>query len=855
MKLGDQKVSNKSKNKVDNYEHSGVKRLNNPPVGLVNKKTALKEEKRKYKFDPHLDPLLQWSGKEEKEDLTIQTVSLHTHERIDPKSIIDVVKSEKAHLWEQMNLFDRPINKLDFIKEVQFYKHEKDWVNRMIAGDSLLVMNSLLERENMAEKVQTIYFDPPYGINYSSNFQPFVNKREVKDKDSDLTSEPEMLYAFRDTWELGIHSYLAYIKDRLFLMKELLHDTGSIFFQISDKNMHYARMLLDEVFGTDNFIVTIPFKKKGNQKSGLMKSINDYILWYGKNSKNTKYNPYYVKREFNATTIRDFKNVQIDNEVYKISAVGPNKIDYRNNPKQLFKDYPQASIFKTENATGGGVFRTQIQDIELDNRVFKPGKNKSWKVSSMTEDGSLSGMERLKLANRLIAGKTQIGIKRFFEDFPYQQLTNWWDNVGGAANPIYVVQTSDEIVQRCISMASDPGDIVFDPTCGSGVTSYIAEKLGRRWITCDTSRVALTLAKQRLLTSFFDYYKLEDPREGPKAGFICKKVPHVTAGSIANNPFITKSAKITDTLLRKSAPVKEIKNLPIQDSDKVRVTGPFTFEAVPAPTVLENEAILSYKSTQDWTDELLKSKVRITGKKYLRFKNLNILEHTRFIHADGLTDEKIPQRVVVSFGPEHAPLEKKQIEEALMEAEKIKPSPTVLIFAALQFDPEAAKLIDEIEWTGVTILKVQMNADLFTEDLKKKRSSNDCFWLIGKPDIKIEKDKTHKGKIKVSVSGFDYYNPSKGTVESGGEKKISMWMLDTNYDNRSLLPRQIFFPMAGKKDGWAKIAKTLNTEIDQDLIQAYWGTTSVPFEIGSNKRIAVKIIDDRGIESLVVKDV
>lgn len=417
-------------------------------------------------------------------------------------------------------------------------------------------------------------------------------------------------------------------------------------------------------------------------------------------------------------------------------------------------------------------------------------------------------------------------------------------------------------------MTTDPGDLVFDPTCGSGTTAYVSEQWGRRWITCDTSRVALTLAKQRLMTAVFDYYELAHPQEGVGSGFIYKTVPHVTLKSIANN-----EPPAPETLY----------DQPLEDRSKHRVSGPFTVEAVPAPAVKSVEEILESQPRPadvsiarsgetlrqgEWRDELLRTGIRGKAGQYIRFARLEPLPGCRHLHADGETrptDERkdsvrekgtayAPQRIVVSFGPEHAPLEQRQVAQAIEEAQTLVPRPKQIMFAAFQFDPEAAKDIDETNWPGVTLLKAQMNADLLTDDLKKKRASNESFWLIGQPDVRlgcIAKGE-HKGKWRVSVEGFDYYNTRTGGIESGGVGQIAVWLLDTDYDGRSLYPRQVFFPQAGESEGWARLAKNLKAEIDDQLIEAYRGTESLPFAAGEHKRIAVKIVDDRGIESLKV---
>jgi adenine-specific DNA-methyltransferase len=542
---------------------------------------------------------------------------------------------------------------------------------------------------------------------------------------------------------------------------------------------------------------------------------------------------------------------------------------------------------------------------------------------------------------------------RFLEDFPAYPITGVWDDVAGAADKVYVVQTSHSIIERCLLMTTDPGDLVLDPTCGSGTTAFVAEKWGRRWITCDTSRVAVTLTKQRLMTASYDYYELKYPHEGLKGGFIYKTVPHVTLKSIANNPEIDEIYKdrhphvVTaldglNQALRKSppppftvteggrkgsavdfqAPTSKTMTLPSGEKspvgallewevpfdfpkgwpdsarpafdtfhaarlvmqiqmdasiaahadqevlydqpavarDKLRITGPFSVEAVPFPSVLsldetrqpEEADVAIARSGESsrqhqWRDELLKTGIRGKGGQMLRFASLEILPDTRYLHATGNLAET-NERVVVSFGPEHGALEQRQVEMAMREAGELFPRPKMIVFTAFVFDPEAAKDIDQTK--GIVALKAQMNTDLLTEDLKKGRVSNQSFWLMGQPDVEVRERKD--GLYEVEVHGFDYFDTAKGDLVSGGKSKIALWLLDTDYDERSLFPRQVFFPMAGAKDGWFKLRKDIRAELDESRLGEFHGTVSLPFAAGENRKVAVKVVDDRGIESLKI---
>ncbi len=826
-----------SKKQIKQYEHSDKERANNPHVGLVTPATDPDTgAKKTYEYDPHLDPQLQWAGKAEHTSFEVPTVSLHVHERIDPNTIIETVKKEHDD-GGQISLFaeHKPLR-----EAIDFYKHKEGWTNRLIAGDSLLVMNSLIEKEGMAGNVQMVYFDPPYGIKYGSNFQPFVNQTALKstDKDEDLTAEPEMVKAFRDTWELGIHSYLTYIRDRLLLSREILNETGSVFVQIGEENVHHVREVLDEVFGPTNFISLISVKKASLMFSKkLLNSACFYIVWYAKDVNQIKYRDLYTDKDSEWFANNAGSHLWVEN--IKTKEARKATPDERREISKFLKENEDWRMFGTWSLNAQGTDKQE--GYVCDGQTYYPPKGTQWKTSYP------DGLDKLKKENRLQVEGNNLRVKLYLEDHPVMSLNNLWSGIGAASDKIYVVQTSEELPKRAMLMTSDPGDLVLDITCGSGTTAFVAEEWGRRWITCDTSRVSIALAKQRLMTGQFDFFELSHEKEGISSGLKYKTVPHKTIGSIANN-----EPSQENTLF----------DQPLINTKKTRITGPFTVEAVPAPCAKSfddmeqdyNGSDTSIARTgetlrqSEWRDELLRAGIRAKGGNIIRFTRVEPLSGTKYIQAEAETKEDIPKKVLVVFGPEHAPLEQRMVENAWQEARAFKPE--MLLFCAFQFDEEAAKDIDELTpaIAGMQLLKAQMNADMLTDDLRKKRSSNESFWLVGQPDVKVHK--LVDGKVKVEVMGFDYYNPKTGNVESGGKKNIAMWMLDTDYDNRSLFPSQVFFPMAGAKDGWAKLAKNLKAEIDEEKIEAFKGTISLEFEPGSV--IAVKIIDDRGIESLRV---
>ena len=845
------------KREIENYAHTDKERVNNPPVGLVTPETDEDAGKKTYRHDPHIDPQLSWAGKAEHTSFEVPTVSLHVHERVDPRTIIEAVRKRNGST-AQTSLFEAPEENPPIRQAIDFYRHRHNWSNRLVAGDSLLVMNSLLTKEGLGGQVQMVYIDPPYGIRYGSNFQPFVNNRDVTDgKDDDLTQEPETIRAFRDTWELGIHSYLTYLRDRLLLARELLTDSGSCFVQIGDENVHRVGAVMDEVFGAENRVATISYATTSGSSAKTLPEVADYLLWYAKDKARVKYRQLYeplTRREI-VEFFSSYAMVEMpDGECRKLTPI--ERFDPgRHLPKG-------ARVYKRTSLDSQGVSTTgRSEPYRWEGRSYRCAVGAQWRVS-------MAGMDRLAALGRLDSsdGEASLQWKRYEDEVPGRRINNMWAVQMYAGDKRFVVQTSSKAIERCILMTTDPGDLVFDPTCGSGTTAHVAEQWGRRWVVCDTSRVAVTIARQRLVTSSFDYYQLAHPQEGVGSGFRYRESQSVSARTLAYD---------------EPAQVVTLYDQPKTDRSKARVTGPFTVEAVPAPVVRPlgtvqttpppaDQSIARAGETirqADWRDELAKTGIRGKAGQRISFARIEPLPGTRWLHAegetrpdasgatevrDGTATERTP--VAISFGPAHAPLEQRQVELAIEEAHTLVPRPKIIVFAAFQFDPEAAKDIDETNWPGITLLKAQMNADLLTSDLKRKRASNESFWLIGQPDVQVETiaEGEDAGKHRVRVSGFDYYNTKTGEVESGSEKQIALWMLDTDYDGRSLFPRQVFFPMAGPRDGWAKIARNLKAEIDEDLISAYQGTVSLPFEPGDHRRAAVKIVDDRGIESLKI---
>ena len=535
---------------VQDYRHDTATRKNNPPAGIAAQGEIQETPKQEYAYNPHLppnlrsdpngdadklpellqiaqqrplatdeaktladalrhhNPWLEWAGKQETKSFTVDPVALHIHERVSAKAILKVAERQNV----QRELFADP--QQDYSKAVDFYQHDVDWANRLILGDSLTVMSSLAHREDLAGKVQMIYIDPPYGIKYASNFQPTVFQRDISDRPQDLTREQEQIRAYRDTWTLGVHSYLAYLRDRLIVAKDLLTDSGSVFVQIGDENLHRVRCVMDEVFGSENFIVSIIVTKTGSIFGDFLESINDYVIWFAKDKTQVQSKKLFVEREYTTANTDGFNHYYDDNGDVVDARKHPPK-----NKNLLFRGDPMLS---------SGHRETTSCDIELGGKIYNSGYAYHWKVN-------VNGIKRLHKSGRILATEKRLSYKRYFGDFPVKHLSNMWSDLGGASGLIYIVQTNTKIVERCLLMTTDPGDLVLDPTCGSGSTAYVAEQWGRRWITIDTSRVAIALARQRILTGSFDYYTLKDKSNGITGGFVNKTAPHITLRSIAQN--------------------------------------------------------------------------------------------------------------------------------------------------------------------------------------------------------------------------------------------------------------------------------------------------------------------------------
>ena len=955
---------------IQDYRHDTATRKNNPPAGIAARGKINEPPTVEYAHNPHLPPTLrfdgngdadrlpellqkaqqgalskeevnaivkalrhydapwlEWSGKQEATSFAIDPVALHIHERVSAKAIMKIAARENV----QRNLFADP--QLEYNEAVQFYQHDVEWANRLILGDSLTVMSSLARREDLGGKVQTIYFDPPYGIKFASNFQPTVFQRNVTDRTADLTREPEQIQAYRDTWHLGVHSYLAYLRDRLIVARELLTDSGSIFVQISDENAHRVRCVMDEVFGSENFVSQITFTKtRSLVSSTFLTTVSDYILWYAKSRDDAKRHKL-LNYGVNQNLVSHFESE--DGAVF--TKTQAEKL-LQKDAQMALKGFMSDNLIRKPNPEF---------DVEFEGRVFR----NRYRTNP-------TGMRRLAQANRLFATPTLIRYKFFLEDYPVSTYNNVWTDVIGARDVTYVVQTNTSVVQRCILMTSDPGDLVLDPTCGSGTTAYVAEQWGRRWITIDTSRVAIALARQRLLTSSFDYYQLKEPSAGIAGGFVNKVVPHITLKSIAQNdaldpifakhepilaakldelnrilaavaedklraellaklaakekregkraiteadrrrwilpetawqawevPFDTDAAwpealrvaltayreayqakmQEVNACIESSAEGEELVDQPKIERRKLRVSGPFTVEAVqPAEESLgtespiggePEEALETFDEETTNAEAYLNKMIRLLRQDGVRFPNNQTVQFATLdaregdvLHAEGTwTHAESDRRVAVVFGPQHGAVTSVQVEQCVRAA--YRRGYDELVFAGFSFDGAAQAAIQADPDPELRIHIAHINPDVAMGDLLKETPATQLFTVFGLPRTKLED--TDDGRHIVTMAGVDIYDPVKNQVFSANADKVAAWFVDTDYDGRTFCISQAFFP---NKQAWSKIARALKGIVDSERFEQFSGTVSLPFSAGQHQKVAVKVIDARGNEVMRVHE-
>ncbi len=915
-----------SSKKVETFKHEEDKRKNIPTAEYQS--VMAEEEKRPIRVayerrNRDLDPQLVWRGKDEQDwsDLVVSAPPLYIQEKVHPRVLVEdlrretAVRAEAGLVEQQIDLFADFNGLPTGATGTEFYQHDSNWTNRMILGDSLQVMASLAEREGLRGKVQCIYLDPPYGIKFNSNFQWSTTSRDVKDGNKDqITREPEQVKAFRDTWRDGIHSYLTYLRDRLTVARDLLTDSGSVFVQIGDENVHRVRAVMDEVFGEDNCISVITYAKTTGFSGNYLSSVTDYILWYAKKSEVAKFRHLFVEK----------------------SGFGEGKSKYR--PAHTIAalknsgfDLGRQAVSDQLTSQGASVNSEQV--LNFQNRQWIPPTGLHWKTT-------IRGMKRLLLAGRIMAEGNSIRYARFYDDFAVQPRVNVWIDIGGIQSrsdpKVYVVQTATEAIQRCILMTTDPGDLVLDPTCGSGTTAYVAEQWGRRWITIDTSRVALALARARIMGARYPYYHLADSLAGQKKeaditrtipsstpthgdirqGFVYDRVPHITLKSIANNTEIDviwekaqtklepirkqlnqhlkthweeweipreadktwsdevqalhsqwwkhriQRQKEIDASIAAKADQEFLYDKPFEDKSIVRVAGPFTVESLSPYRVLavdENDDLIDPSKTSDH------------GKGAIDFATI-ILENLRTSGVQQAhKEDKINFTTLSGWAGRYICAEGRYLEGNSENPKEKRAG----IFIGPEFGtvsrPDLVAATREAGDAGFDVLiACAFSFDAHSADFTRlgnipvlKARMNADLHMAN--DLKntgagnlfvifgepdIEIKPLDNQQIQVKLNGVDVFRPQSGEVESSGADGIACWFIDTDYNEESFFVRHAYF--LGASDPYKSLKTTLKAEIDELAWESLNSDTSRSFPKPKTGRIAVKVINHLGDEVMKV---
>ena len=856
------------------------------------------------------DPELYWMNKygaaDNADALEVDIRSLYRHEHISPELLIRKLYrqvQDAPKQGDQLGLFAPDVREIfgntldmdEFEKVGEYYRHQGDWSNRLIQGDSLLTMTSLLEREGFAGKVQMMYFDPPYGIKYGSNWQLKLHDRNVKDgSDEHLSSEPEQIKAFRDTWELGIHSYLTYLRERLLVARELLTESGSCFVQISNENVHLVRCLMDEVFGSGNFVSLIAFQKTGGIETNLLSSTCDYLVWYSKNKEQVKYNQIYEFRSVGDTSLDRYDQLLFNDG--KTRRLTSDEIITGNIPLET-KRYQLVSLLSDGSSS-------QNQEFIFEGKKYLPRIGTHWKTN-------VKGLEKLANLTRIELMGNTIRYRRFANDFPVVPLTERWDSMQLGVERSYVVQTSNPVIQRCLLMTTDPGDLVLDPTCGSGTTAFVAEQWGRRWITLDTSRIALNIAKTRLMTAVFPYYHLYSnvqvettekngkfvkkitPKPGKlgtedlttfeklsnlnaetgdvRQGFVYEEVPHITLKSLAND-----EPPSTETLYDK----------PYEDKSRLRVAGPFTVETLQN---YEPQSAESLQASSDGSEqpgasgtfeervfEHLKATGVMNGAKNERavFSRVERIGSPH-LHAEGYFKSASGERkAYLHIGPQFGTVSKQSVNEAVKEC-RSRGDADWLIILGFSFESDISNQSVTMSMGSFEVTKVRMHDDLLQEGLTKKDKKAASFVTIGEPDVVLVpasegltgSQTLAASHIQVEIQGLDIYDPIRDEVRARSVADIAYWMVDDDYDGSNFIVQQVFF-CGGDKDefnkwkrGLSDLAKqktkknaerTLRVELDEEAFDLLYGFRSHPIERRAGRKVAVRVVSQFGEESMKV---
>ncbi len=907
---------------VESLKHEDATRRNIPTAEFQSILQKDKQAPIRVAYERRnrdLDPQLVWRGKDEQDwsDLVVPAPPLYIQEKLHPKVLIDELlrQTEKAKSQQpnyQPDLFAEFNGLPSHDAKTEFYQHDQNWSNRMILGDSLQVMASLAEREGLRGKVQCIYFDPPYGIKFSSNFQWSTTSRDVKDGRADhITREPEQVKAFRDTWRDGIHSYLTYLRDRLTVARDLLTESGSIFVQIGDENVHRVRALLDEVFGPDNTIATITLAKTASSSTSKLAQVCDYLLWVAKSATNVK-----------ALSLYQDKQDAGKAEDYKLFRDEAGRV--RSKPVPGNDERVALTATTSQRPLQGG----DLREFEFQGKRFTPGTG-TYKTDEQ-------GLSRLALGARLFARENSLRYVRLFSDFPVVPINNLWADIRwgfDAKEKRYVVETHTGVVERCLLLATDPGDLVLDPTCGSGTTATVAEQWGRRWITIDTSRVALALARARIMGARYPFYLLADSREGQlkeaevtrnapssrpvqgniRHGFVYERVPHIMLSSITRNAEIdviweqwqaeleplreklnaalknawaeweipreadakwadaTKKLhadwwrariarqKEIDASIAAKAQFEFLFDKPYEDDKKVRVAGPFTVESLSPHRMLavdENDDLINraaepgvgYGETQTFAQMILEN-LKTAGVQQAHKEDKIVF--TSLVPWPGdlvCGDGRYQEGDVEKRAAIFIGPEFGTVQRAdLVAAAREAGDAGFDVLIACAFNYEA-HTTEFAKLGRLPVLKARMNADLHMSDDLKNTGKGNLFVIFGEPDITIVPD--IDGMVRVKVNGVDVFDPSTGEVRSDGAEGIACWFIDTEYNEESFFVRHAYF--LGANDPYGSLKTTLKAEINEEAWSSLHSDTSRPFEKPKSGRIAVKVINHLGDEVMKV---
>ncbi len=825
------------------YHHTSARRPNQPTAETA---PLLSDEQRApapFTVDRReiATPVLAWdrqgrssrlAGDSTDDAHNFAGTPLYTREKINPLTMIEQLRRSDATV--PLSLLDDFNGLPPDAKSWEFYEHAGHWQNRLIHGDSSEVMQSLIVRDGLGGRVQMIYFDPPYGMGFKSNFMTGTDRMETKD---DITGVPvgdaSPLRAFRDTYRNGIDSYLDTVHERLVLARELLTNSGSLFLQIGDKNVHRLAVLCDEVFGADNRVATITWKPTSASSSATLPEVASYLLWYAKDKQQLKYRQLYEKLS-RKEIIEHFSSYVM----YELSDGSTHKLtpEQRSNPDKHLP--PDARLYKRTFLASQGTSTTgRSEPYRWQGQVWPCHSGWQWQVS-------MDGLDRLAELGRLDAAGSDATLrwKQFEDEIPGRKINNVWQQQMSLSDKRYVVQTATSVIERCINMTTDPGDLVLDPTCGSGVTAEVCERWGRRWITIDSSRVAIAIARRHLITRIYPWWSTLDGGSDPSAGFETEVIQRTSAATLAYGTVHDSE----NTIL--------LVDQPAMDRKRRRLTGPFTIESSSPYTYLPfgdpnapSDRIGA--AVGDEAATLLEALTANPISDTEGYPRLQVVELEAWPEGILATQEarcQIPGRdtevtVAVMLGAPDVTITGQQATQAATEARRNRSDIEDLVVVAYAYDPDVPTSAGLVQ-----IHKVVAPRDLQIPELARQSDAG-ALTMLGEPDVTLEPGLD--GNLIVELRGYDTYNPTTGRVEPSYGSDVDCWMIDTDHDRSSFFPRLVYLPGAKRRSDLADLLKTLGNDLDPDAERALTGLRSQPFPPPApGNTVAVKIITRTGAE-------